>query len=919
MPTLQGHKNPPDSSDVKNMQKIENTSLWSQTLSEKLPGRRKRPELEQTFVSRLRQSFIQFRDRTSQLVDQIESSFRDLTVHNMVHIDALWEAASLLTGDKSDLNPLESYVLGGAFLLHDAGLALASYPCGLDEIHQNPLWRDAVAQRFMQLHGRAIRTEEFANLPEDVSSDALETFLRLNHAKNAQALGTCGFELSSEDTTLHLIDDSELRLAFGNLVGRIAYSHWWPIEKVVSEFSSPIGAFPGGPADWSIDPLKLAILLRVADAIQIDSRRAPAFRRALRKPIGVAELHWQFQQRMLAPVIADGGVLYSSSSPFCLAEADAWWVGQELLHLADSELRAADAVLQQSGRQRLAANHVVGAYDPRQLSRIVQVTGWSPVSTRLHVSNVAQLVERLGGKQLYGDDPHVALRELLQNARDAVIARRCKSDFAEDWGEINVELIENDDGQFLSVLDTGVGMSESTLSTALLDFGQSYWQTQSMLYEHPGLAANGFEPTGQFGIGFFSVFLLGDSVKVVTRRPEDGETQTRVLEFQCGVKGRVHIRPASEGETLVQPGTRVLVKLRHDVRKRGGLLGPAVIRTMSRAGRDFQYNKQNQWRLRDLCAWLAPAIDVQIRTIESDEDEVASKAADWLRISATELLSRHFLYCDDGNAPAASLLEEYAAAIRPIVDVGGKAIGRATLVDMALDQRLGYLRNDNSVSEFRAPVSITAGCFRSDEHWNFCGVLLGRPKRASRSRSEPIVFSDPLALAQWATEQAELVIERSDSHEVQCRYAGLIQAVGGYTRELLVFRFRGSRISFDQLCKAKDLPTEIELIQDEWGVRGFPERDLADHQMGVSTGKMRALFDKKHDQDPRDRSRHPFWQQYWPSLWAAAIEAIARAWSVPLDDVLNSSTLSYAAHVPTTSGDGRRGIRFTSDVVRLPG
>lgn len=108
------------------MQKIENTSLWSHTLSEKLPGRRKRSDLELAFVSRLRQSFIQFRGRTSQLVDQIESSFRDLTVHNMVHIDALWESASLLLRDKPSINPLEGYVLGGAFLLHDAGLALAS-------------------------------------------------------------------------------------------------------------------------------------------------------------------------------------------------------------------------------------------------------------------------------------------------------------------------------------------------------------------------------------------------------------------------------------------------------------------------------------------------------------------------------------------------------------------------------------------------------------------------------------------------------------------------------------------------------------------------------------------------------------------------------------------------------------------------
>jgi len=207
------------------MQKIQNTCLWAETLSEKPPGRNKRTEVEKAFVDRLRQSFIQFRERTSVLVDQIESSFEALTVHNMSHIDALWESASLLVGNSSNLNPAEAYVLGGAFLLHDAGLALTSYPSGLQQIESNPLWRDVVAQQFMRTNGRAMRPQEFDSLPAAIRESALEAFLRLNHAANAESLGTVGFSFPSEQTTLYLIDDSELRLAFGTLIGRIAYSH----------------------------------------------------------------------------------------------------------------------------------------------------------------------------------------------------------------------------------------------------------------------------------------------------------------------------------------------------------------------------------------------------------------------------------------------------------------------------------------------------------------------------------------------------------------------------------------------------------------------------------------------------------------------------------------------------------------------
>ncbi|HQX51122.1 MAG TPA: ATP-binding protein [Planctomycetaceae bacterium] len=582
------------------MQKIEHTTLWRHTLAEQLGVRSKRSALEQAHVNRLRQSFIQFRDRTIQLVDQIDSSFKHLTVHNMEHIDALWECASLLLGDQKSINPAEAYVLGGAFLLHDAGLALSSYPDHMDDIKTKPLWRDSVAQMFLQKNGRGIRPNEFETLSEDVKEPALELFLRLNHAANAELLGTAQFNLPSENTSLYLIDDSELRLAFGDLIGRIAYSHWWPVEKVTSEFATRFGALPTSPTEWSIDSLNIALLLRVSDAMQIDSRRAPAFRRALRKPEGIAEHHWLFQQRMLAPVVQDGGVRYTSSKPFALADSEAWWVGQELLKVADAELRSADTILQQTGRERFKANHVVGAYDPKVLARVVRVSGWEPVATRLHVSNVAQVVERLGGKQLYGDDPHVALRELLQNARDAVVARRLKYALPADSGQITVNLVEVDGKQRLSVTDTGIGMSESTLSSALLDFGKSYWQTQEMLHDHPGLAASGFEPSGQFGIGFFSVFLLGDKVKVITRRPEDGQNDTRVLEFQGGVGGRVFIRPAATAEQLHDAGTKVVVDLRIDAKKQRGILGPAVVPTMSRSGSNFQYNKQEPWTLKDL-------------------------------------------------------------------------------------------------------------------------------------------------------------------------------------------------------------------------------------------------------------------------------------------------------------------------------
>lgn len=815
------------------MEIIESTNLWRSSLSQ--DAGLERAGLHAEFTDRLRHSFVQFRNQTSVLVGQIESSFKALTVHKMEHIDALWQCADLLLGNDHGLNPTEVFVLGGAFLLHDAGLALASYPGGIAEIQANSLWRDCASQEFLRRHGRAARAEELAALPADASEPATEVFLRLNHAANAVTLGTAEFRLPAEDTVLYLIEDSDLRLALGTLIGAIAFSHWWPVEKVLEEFQESRGGFPGGPAEWSIDPLRIAVILRAADAIQIDSRRAPAFRRALRKPSGDAEKHWHVQGNLLAPLVEQGAVKFASSRAFRSTETDAWWLGQELLTQADAELRGADRILQEAGRQRLTANHVKGASSVRDLATFLRVDGWTPVAANVHVSDVAQVVERLGGKQLYGDTPRVALRELIKNARDAIVARRLKHGLADDWGQIRVELLEDDDTFALRVSDCGVGMSESTLAGALLDFGNSYWQSPAMLSEHPGLAASGFEPTGQFGIGFYSVFLLGDCVKVVTRRPEDGQHQTRVLEFQSGVRGRTLIRPASPEEELFEPGTTVSVRLKTKPEERSGLLAPSVIHTRS-CPPDFRYQKRSPWQLSDLCEWLAPALDVTVITSDGEVEATAVSASDWESLTPEKLLRRLYLFRDDcDEITRTASFSQIAGGIRAIRDDTGRLIGRATLVDRHSDEPV-YVASESRQS---APVTVTAGGFRSSELWGLSGILIGKPTRATRSQSEPVLSSDPCLLASWATEQATIVVRRSDDPITLSRYAGIIRAMGGTTGPLPIFRFRGELVSFDELATATDLPSEIELVQDAWGVAdGNP--DLADNQIGVCHGRTRA-------------------------------------------------------------------------------
>lgn len=74
------------------------------------------------------------RERVKRLVDRIAKDMPGYTVHDISHLDALWETADLVTPPSLSLNPPEAFVFGLAILLHDAGMSLAAYVDGIDEL-----------------------------------------------------------------------------------------------------------------------------------------------------------------------------------------------------------------------------------------------------------------------------------------------------------------------------------------------------------------------------------------------------------------------------------------------------------------------------------------------------------------------------------------------------------------------------------------------------------------------------------------------------------------------------------------------------------------------------------------------------------------------------------------------------------------
>jgi len=125
---------------------FEQTPLWRRTLA-----LRSTDDPEREPRAHLRSAYLQFRSTVEPLAAEISRSMPMFTDHSIAHVDALWDTASLICGDSFPLNAAEAFVLGGAFLLHDLGMGLASYSGGLAAIENDPQFEDLLASALARL------------------------------------------------------------------------------------------------------------------------------------------------------------------------------------------------------------------------------------------------------------------------------------------------------------------------------------------------------------------------------------------------------------------------------------------------------------------------------------------------------------------------------------------------------------------------------------------------------------------------------------------------------------------------------------------------------------------------------------------------------------------------------------------------
>ena len=389
--------------------------------------------------NKLATAYDKFWRRVEAASQRIAATLPGLTRHDNAHFHALWHRADQLLPDNICLNPAEAFTYGGAVLLHDIGHTALAYENGLEGVRNTNEYKDALALAEINL---SIKDEIVSRSPADALDRAsLFDAMRALHPAQAVPMATNGL-YAGDGERIPLLEDSELVESLGDLVGRVAESHHWPASEIADRLE--VSGAPGSmPTDWTIRAGLLAFLLRCADAIQIDQSRADTFSMKLHAPTGLSKLHWDAQRKLAQPTPdpkQKHGLKFNSTSPFNIDNAAAWWIAYDLIGTADAELRAARLLMEEAGMVPLALHFVSNAGDPEKLAEHVRVVGWKPIRADVKVTSTERMIELFGGAQLYGNNPLVPLRELLQNASDAVRARRALEKDVTYRGRIDLSL-----------------------------------------------------------------------------------------------------------------------------------------------------------------------------------------------------------------------------------------------------------------------------------------------------------------------------------------------------------------------------------------------------------------------------------------------------------------------------------------------
>ena len=423
------------------------------------------------------------------ILNEICIYFNNYTLHNIEHSFRVLYNMCVIAGKDNleKLSDLELAMIIYAALLHDIGMWISS-----DEI--------AKIENSSQF-------EFYLKKNCGNKSLALQDYIRPIHGKRS-------YKYLMEDKKFRpFFSDSRLStVSFLEDVALICQSHMenidWINKNLKESFSKT----------YHYNSKYIALLLRIADYIDFDSQRAPQYLLEHKQINEFSFTEWKKH----AVVCNLEKINEASKEIYFDIECDDFHLYCKLMDTFELMNKEVSECVACSKSFANISYHLL-IKDKIQYNIVTK--GFSPerFSFTLDYYKVTNL---LMGENLYGDKRY-GFRELLQNCFDACDVMKeyyLRHDPTANY-EPQVSIIYDFESKTVVIKDNGTGMSKDIISKYFLTIGKSYYRSDE--YEKLGLKIN---PTGTFGIGFLSCFMLSKKVTVVTKYYETGESSSFLLE-----------------------------------------------------------------------------------------------------------------------------------------------------------------------------------------------------------------------------------------------------------------------------------------------------------------------------------------------------------------------------------------------------
>ena len=158
-------------------------------------------------------------------------------------------------------------------------------------------------------------------------------------------------------------------------------------------------------------------------------------------------------------------------------------------------------------------------------------------------------------------DRDIFLRELVSNAADACDKKRFLSitdDAAASDEQPQIKIRPNLDDNTVTIEDSGVGMTKDELINNLGKIAQS--GTRAFV-QALGEGKADVNLIGQFGVGFYSAYLVADKVTVITKSMQD---PTKAYQWESEADSSYSIKETSPDEIEGSSGTKLILHLKED-------------------------------------------------------------------------------------------------------------------------------------------------------------------------------------------------------------------------------------------------------------------------------------------------------------------------------------------------------------------